>query len=354
MYNEKLAKELGIDEAVLEAAMEKAEKAVAKAEKAALKVMEPAARVVAAMQKSIASSKISKTIFRGVVLPSDRQYIRALVTMYYQIQGNRIKMANQLKAIEREVSNASESADSAGIMSFFTDQLNASEENIKTFLDVWTNRDPVCIWMKAQSGIGPVIAAGIAANFDITRAKTAGAFWKYIGWDGEKTVRKAGVKCNYNPKVRVLAWKAGHSFKMGYKKDDCFYGHLYARKKEEYIARNESGGFAETAKKQLTEKKFGENATKAKLMEGKISDAHIDAMALRFASKMFLSHVFDVMYIMEYGEVPPVPYVHEHLGHAHIDPPQKLELLRDHFNLKFPDKDFDELIYRAYHTRLGK
>lgn len=348
-----LAKVLKLEVPVLEAAVEKAEKAAAKAEKAKLKKLEPTERLMTAMRKSVDAAKIGKAFFRGVALSSDRNYIRALVSMYYQIQSNRIKMANQLKAIEREDSTAANTdSGSSDVMSFFTAQLETSENNIQTFLDVWTDRDPVCLWMKAQYGIGPVIAAGIAANFDITQTKTAGGFWKYIGWDGQTPPRKKGVKCTFNPKARVLAWKAGNSFKMGYKKESCYYGQLYARKKEEYIRRNETGGFAETAAKELAEKKITDPDTRAKLESGRILDAHIDAMALRFASKMFLSHVFDVMYIMEYGEKPPVPFTKEHLGHVHVEHPQKLSVLRDAFNEKFPDKDFDKVIFEAYHIIL--
>lgn len=350
VFNKELAKVLGIDVMELELATAKAEKAVAKAEKDELKKLDPMERMSASMKKIISESKLSKRIFKGVPLPSDKGYICDLVSMYYQIQSNRIKMGNQLSALERDDANA----DSLKIMNFFTEQLATSEANIQTFLNVWTDRDPVGVWMKAQYGIGPVIAAGISANFDVAKAKSAGGFWHYIGWDGKTPPRKKGVKCTFNPKARVLAWKAGNSFKMGYKKEECYYGQLYARKKDEYIRRNETGGFAETAAKELAEKKFTDKATIEKLKSGKILDAHIDAMALRFAAKMFLSHVFDVMYIMTYGQAPPMPYVVDHLGHVHVEHPKKLEVLRESFNKKFPDRDFDKLIFEAYHITLEK
>lgn len=299
-----------------------------------------------ALKANLDAMKLGKRIFKGISLDPDTSYIRDLVNSYYQIQSNRIKVANQKGALDR-------SGKESPIMSYFTDQLAQCEGNIQTFLDVWTDQNPIGVWLKAQSGIGPVIAAGIVAYFDITKTKTAGGFWRYIGWEGgERKTRKKGEKINYNPAARVLVWKAGSSFKMGYKREACYYGHLYAMKKEEYLIRNEKGGFAENAARELANKKFStDKATGKTYAEGKLPAGHIDAMALRFCAKIFLSHVFDVMYIMEYGEKPPVPYAKAHLDHVHIEAPKHLDVLKPFFNEKFPDRDFDSIIYDAYHER---
>jgi hypothetical protein len=41
-------------------------------------------------------------------------------------------------------------------------------------------------------------------------------------------------------------------------------------------------------------------------------------MARRWAVKIFLSHVHQVMYYDHFKEAPPRPFAIEHLGHAHM------------------------------------
>ena len=298
------------------------------------------------LNDAIKDMKISKKLFKGVNLNTgDTNYIRDLVRNYYTMQGNRIRTSNQASALERSEKNND-------IMNFFTEQLVILEENINTFMDVYTKQHPIGIWLRSIYGIGPVIAAGLLSTFDVTKTKTAGGFWKYIGWEGgpERKERKKGEKINYNPEARTLAWKAGHSFKMGWNKESNVYGQLYAKKKAYYIEKNEYGGFVENAKRELNNKKYSKDSIAGKAYsEGKLPPNHIDAMALRFAAKMFLSHMFDIMYMYEYGAEPPVPYV-EHIGHVHIDPPPKLDVIKPFLVKKWPDSDWDEILKYKHRT----
>lgn len=290
------------------------------------------------MEACINGMVIPKTVFKNSHMPTDKTYIRELVRFYYMMQENRIKIGNQVSALERE-------GKSNLIMKFFAGMLKGAEENIQTFLDAWTDADVVGRWAKSQCGIGPVLAAAHVAYFDVTRTKTAGGFWQYIGWSSDSTPKKRGEKLNYNPKARVVAWKAGDSFIMQHKRPNCVYGKLYAAKKAEYVAKNEAGGFAEKAASELTKKNYGKETDAYKAYSsGKLPPAHIEAMAHRFASKIFLSHLFDVMYICEYGELPPVPYVQSELGHVHIDRPENLDIIRPYLEEKFPDKDWDKML----------
>ena len=73
---------------------------------------------------------------------------------------------------------------------------------------------------------------------------------------------------------------------------------------------NEAGAFAERAANILKEKNFNKstNAYKA-YSAGKLPDAHIIAMAKRKTVTIFISHLFEEMYVVQYGTVPPVPYI---------------------------------------------
>ena len=303
-----------------------------------------------AMNNSIKGMKLSKRAFRNQPIDMSTGYIRHLVTSYYTLQGDRIKISNQSGAIER---SQEEGEEKNIIMQYFTEQLKQTEENVQVFLDVWTDRHPVGKWLKSITGIGPVIAAGLIARFDVRKTQTAGGFWSYIGWcEGglNRKSRKRGEKIDYSPESRTLVWKAGSSFRMQSTRANCYYGKLYLEKKAQYIEKNNAGGFAENAANELKMKKFDKSTVTFKAYsEGKLPDAHIDAMAIRYSAKMFLSHLFDVMYMYEYGEMPPVPYSIIYVdGHAHLLPPDNIELMIPALNEKYPDKDWRKIIADHY------
>jgi hypothetical protein len=50
---------------------------------------------------------------------------------------------------------------------------------------------------------------------------------------------------------------------------------------------------------------------------GKYPPGHIDAMARRWAVKIFLSHLHDAWYRQAYGKAPPAPFPIAIQGHAH-------------------------------------
>jgi hypothetical protein len=216
-------------------------------------------------------------------------------------------------------------------------------------LEEYVKKDPIGKWLLTVKGIGPVLAAGFLSYIDISKCQTAGSIWRYAGIEGHKSPRKKGEKFNYNPDFKVLCWKAGEQFVKvsGYKKDpktgeplvdengnmvdripDALYGHLYREKLQEYIERNERGGFAELAALTLSEKKFEKETEAKKTYEsGKIPMSHMLAMAKRYAVKIFLSHLFTVWYEYENGKAAPRPFAEVHLGHVHIIEPPHKEIL---------------------------
>lgn len=313
-------------------------KAIKKEKTASKKIYTSDERLQFTLSNNVNNTKISKRIFHDVELDMDTSYIRDIVNAYYMWQDNRIKVSNQAQALLRTTGNHN------SIMEYFVSQLETIENNMETYLSVWTDRHPVGIWLKAQKGIGPVIAAGILSNFDVTKTRTAGGFWKYIGWaeGGENRVmRKKGEKIQYSPKARVLVWKAAQSFKMQANRDNCQYGELYNMIKSKYVEKNENGGFKNNASYELSIKKYDVNTDAYKAYaSGKLPAKHIDAMAMRYTGKIFLSHVFDVMYMYEYGELPPVPYAIAHLDHVHMYVPRHLDVLIPHLCEKHPDVDW--------------
>jgi hypothetical protein len=238
-----------------------------------------------------------------------REEARYLVDLYYQMQEYRKATANQARA-------AAEADEPHRAISLILAEVDHLEQEIKRALDHWTDQHHMGRWAKEQYGIGPVISAGLLAHLDISRAKTAGAIWRFAGLD-PTAVWKKGQKRPYNASLKTLCWKIGDSFVKFKGREECFYGHLYEERKLIEVERNESGGNAEVAAKTLEERNIKDKATIERYESGRLPDGRIDLRARRWAVKLFLAHWFEEAYREYHGEEPPAPYPIAHLGHAH-------------------------------------
>jgi hypothetical protein len=415
--------------------------------------------------------KLSKDLKAASKILTDSE-ARWLVNSYYSTQDMRKRYANQ----ERAMVGTGEPHE---MISWYTKQMTRLEKQIALSLDVYSYNHQVGEWMRANKGVGPVIAAGLLAHIDIRKAPTVGHIWRYAGldptvkWYGRgiadviAAARKAEddnwsallwigrvvnskpttilvnaglmeptdvasveeaqeyVITNYNwqgtfkavfhsdnvlnegvpadelakaykalyghkakinwPKItkslarrpwnselKTLCWKIGDSFRKVSNPDSATrkpspYGLLYRDRKGKEVAKNDAGDFAELAVSILGSKKIGKdkdaywwysgewtrspkfNQAIAALVESKkqalgdshteaeylemaidqlkpalkpkLPPAHIDARAMRYAVKIFLSHLHEIMYKRILKQNPPLPYPIAHLGHVHkIEP----------------------------------
>lgn len=237
---------------------------------------------------------------------------RFLVSAYYQIQNDRIRSNNQIRAItkEGECSNL--------LLSFLAERYVEIELMIKKALDYYTSNHAVGQWLKSVHGIGPVIAAGLLAHIDISKAPTAGHIWSYAGLDPNMVWEK-GQKRPFNADLKRICWLASESFVKHSGSPKCVYGHIYIERKTFEIARNESGGNAEIVAKDLERKKYKkETEAYQHLLNGKLPPAQIQARAQRYAVKIFLSHLQQLWWEWEFGVPAPKPYAIAILGHARM------------------------------------
>lgn len=131
------------------------------------------------------------------------------------------------------------------------------------------------------------------------------------------------AKPPYNTDLKKMMFIIGDLFIKNSGRGKSLYGKIYKDKKLEYIAKNEAGEYAERAAQELAEKNYDKNTpTYKRLIEGKLSDAHINARARRYAVKLFISHVFEAMYYDQYHEEPPQTYIIAHGGHHDYIPPE--------------------------------
>jgi hypothetical protein len=243
---------------------------------------------------------------------------RYLVDSYYELQGFRVASGNQFKAL-------SKGEEPSEAINWLNVQFEAIEARLRSMLDSWSSAQPMGAWARQITGIGPVIAAGLCAHIDITRAPTAGHIWRYAGLDPSKKWEK-GAKRPWNASLKRLCWIIGESFVKvsGHKKD--FYGKKYLERKAYEAEKNEAGDYAALAKMALERMKRREaKDLVAKLEAGKLPQAALHARSKRWTVKLFLSHWHAAAYRQYYGTEPPLPYPIAHLGHVHVIPEPELK-----------------------------
>ena len=209
--------------------------------------------------------------------------IAEAVELYYDAQKLRIIHANK----ER-------SEGVSPLKEWFDYWLNAGEKVLISKLKKWVEslESPVeSKWAYEQIGIGPVIAAGLAAHIDVEKARTISALWKFGGQAPGFDKKVKGQKLPYNGRLKTLLWKLGESFVKVSGKENAIYGQLYVQFKSDEVSRNENGQYGQVAARELANKKFKtDTVTRKRLEQGKLSDGHLHARAKRRVIKIFLSH----------------------------------------------------------------
>ena len=252
--------------------------------------------------------KLKRDVKKATITLSNRE-ARFLTDLYYQLQDNRIRADGQVRSMGKD-------GEPHATITWFSDQAAALEAQVKSCLDAYSKAHPVGQWLRGQKGIGPVLAAGLLAHIDIHKAPTAGHIWSFAGLDPNRKWNK-GEKRPHNADLKRLCWLIGESFVKVSGNENAFYGQLYKQQKAVYIARNESGGFADRAKDIIAEGRYKRDTGAKKAYEGgKLPDAHIHAMAKRYAVKIFLSHLHEVWRKSEGLDIP-APFPIAHLGHVH-------------------------------------
>lgn len=247
-------------------------------------------------------------------LPIEMRYV---VDYYYAMQDFRIQLASQT----RQVSAADEPADLLGRLARFHVIL---ESEVEGQLRRRCEKNPVGAWLLGIRGIGPVITAGLLAHIDVRKAPSASSVWRFAGLDPTAKWNK-GQKRPWNARLKQICWHAGECFKRSSQADkldleEALYCRLYRERKALVVERNEAGGFAELAARTLAERNIRDRETRAIYEAGKIPAGRLDYMATRYATKVMLSHVWTLLYELEYRRPAPDPWAIAHGGHVHRIP----------------------------------
>jgi len=146
-----------------------------------------------------------REIARGL----ERSEVRFLVDYYYSQQENRKSAANQVRA-------ATAAGETVRMIEWLSSLEQALEGQIRSSLDTWTLGQPESRWARSQIGIGPVIAAGLAAHINIERTLSVSRLWRFAGqdptmeWAGTNAAREliqGAFEAEETP-ARAVAWLA--------------------------------------------------------------------------------------------------------------------------------------------------
>ena len=328
----------------------------------------------------IKSEKLNKKLITETVniKQPTREEVKKLVTLYYQIQGFRMMVSQQIKALEKENAGVS-----YVLLEWVLKNCAILESGIKDALEIITNASEVGRWLLSIIGVGPVIAAGCMSFFDIKGKEYASQFisyaglndnnrpwlgreaskkiinevigdakvitdemvveiaartkWSYAhiqkhGWSekvdkktGEVTgkwskegIAKACAMIPYNKQLKTLMWKLGQSIVKVKNKEGSVYGALLKERLVYETAKNLAGDYADQAAEILATKNIGKDTVAySYYAKGQLPPAHINARCERWVVSKIVCHIFEEMYRVEYNKKPPRYYVLAHMEGEH-------------------------------------
>jgi len=238
-----------------------------------------------------------------------RAEARYLVDTYYQVQDYRKRAWLQHGALTK-------AGEPAAMTAWVGETMHQVERVIAAALEEWGRTQPGAVWARQIVGIGPILAAGLAAHIDVSRQPTVGHLWAFAGLDPTRRWNP-GEKRPWNNDLKVLCWKIGESFWITHRHPASYYGPLMERRKELEDERNERGLYRDQA---LEHAKRVAKDTDAYTYysQGKLPPAHIHARARRWVVKLFLAHYWEHER-RRLGLAVPLPYPVAYLGHPKED-----------------------------------
>lgn len=235
----------------------------------------------------------------------NREAVRNLVEIYYDVQDVRIRSFNRLRQVG-EVKGVNPNL------------LKELEKQVKDYITHEIKNLPIYKnFLKPIKGIGPILSGGILAWLDPHKADHASSFWRYCGLhvvDGKAIKRQKGKKLGFNVKMRVLAWKIGKSF---VRQRTPFYRDIYdkAKLRETEKLGNPIENPQNCPNYKECAKRINQKAKRIKTSPKKLPcKLHIDNRAMRKMVKRFLADLWVTWRGLE-GLSVSEPYAIAILGH---------------------------------------
>ena len=251
--------------------------------------------------------------------------LRVHVREYYRLQRARIRGVQQHAWLKKWYPTVEQDRLQT-IEDYAREQKRLEEQKVRILakelkhFPLWTE------WMQNVRGIGPILAGNVLGEGGPPeRFASVSAYWRYFGLavvDGRTERAVEGEKRHFSRKLKTASWKIGESFK----KIQGPYHDFYALRKAAEVARAPHRNTiliaraVEQGKHRTVDAKAGDKG----LPEGSVTGlrAYLDRLALRWTTKVFLSHVWEKSRLLN-GMPAGRPYVIEQLKHpaAHYIPP---------------------------------
>ena len=237
------------------------------------------------------------------------QEVRYLVDLYYAMQEQRIRAHAQLRA-------ANEAEEPNALVTWMAGNYAILEQDVRRAMHAYAKSRIEGQWALSIVGIGPVLAAGLLAHIDITRAPAPSHLWSYAGLNPAAQWNR-GEKRPWNADLKRLCWLIGQSFVKSSGSKNSQYGPIYRARKAYETAKNAQGDYAEQAGAILANKRIGkETVAYGEYSQGRLPAAQIQQRAERYTVKMFLSHLHQVLYETHYQRSAPDVWAIAHGGHV--------------------------------------
>ena len=120
--------------------------------------------------------RLDRDTARTTIGEVTREEVRSIIDTFYRLQDNRTRTGNQRSALERAGKRRS-------VIDWFYAYFEATEKNIEIVLDEYVKTQALGRWVTSIHGISKILAAGLLAQIDITKAPTVGAIWRFAGID---------------------------------------------------------------------------------------------------------------------------------------------------------------------------
>lgn len=329
-------------------------------------------------------ASLSKETKKSIVSVTDNQ-IRFIIDNYYQTQKHRMAVANQIRAVEQgfDTVKEGESPAIAWLLADIQNRENQIKlmiseyvklhpvcqwatavkgigpliaanlfryldiskcQHANQFLSYAGQNDNNCPWLGKEKAKEIVDEAYNHFNLSHKESPTDDVLLRVATNSGRTLMnvkrnflnRKAKYESNksdkailidymsmppYNTELKKLCYLIGESF-VKVSNRGSLYGEIYKERKALETMRNENLEYKEQAERMLKEMNYSKTTDTYKcLSEGKLSPAHINMRAKRYAVKIFLTHFFEASYIYAYKKNPPDIYPIAHQGHVdYIEP----------------------------------
>ena len=145
--------------------------------------------------KALVKDLLTNTVFLDQI---QRSEIRTLVDNFYQMQADRKRKTEQIRAIKTAADPTGENKNAAAaVLKWFCKYDASMEAGIEKILLSTAQANEVGQWLLQIKGIGPILSAGLLAYFDVEGRNYASQFISYAGlndnnrpWLGSEKAKK--------------------------------------------------------------------------------------------------------------------------------------------------------------------